>query len=214
MKGVLFDVLNRCSETDFLPEHRRYMAKDVNDPVLDLGAGTGAMFSYLGATAQRDGPIQLHAIEPDPSFRARAEQKAERVGLDIDIRSARAESLPYDDESFNTVIASTVFCTIPDVEQATREIDRVLKPNGELRFLEHVRSHGLHGRFQDRFAPLWKRIAGGCHLDRPTERLLAKSPLELTEIQEHDIDTRLTPVKRFIRGTATKTSEETAVNRN
>lgn len=188
------------------------MAQEVDGPVLDLGAGTGAMFSYLGATAQRDGPIQLHAIEPDPSFKARAEQKAERVGLDIDIRSARAESLPYDDESFNTVIASTVFCTIPDVELAMREIDRVLKPNGKLRFLEHVRSHGLHGRVQDRVAPFWKRMAGGCHLNRYTERTLTESPLELTEIEEYEIDTSFTPVKRFIRGTATKTNEGTTVN--
>lgn len=186
------------------------MAQDVDGPVLDLGAGTGAMFPYLGATAQRNGAIQLHAIEPDPAFKARAEQKAERVGLQVDIQSARAESLPYDDESFNTVIASTVFCTIPDVEQAIREIDRVLQPNGELRFFEHVRSHGLHGQFQDRFTPLWKRMAEGCHLNRSTERMIAESPLELIEIEEHDIDTALTPIQRFIRGIAIKTNEEAA----
>jgi ubiquinone/menaquinone biosynthesis C-methylase UbiE len=102
-----------------------------------------------------------------------------------------------------------VFCTIPDVEQAMREIDRVLKPNGELRFLEHVRSHGLHGRVQDQVAPLWKRMAGGCHLNRRTERMIAESPLKLTEIEEREIDTRFTPVKRFIRGMATKTNRET-----
>jgi ubiquinone/menaquinone biosynthesis C-methylase UbiE len=213
-KGAVFDALNWCSEKNFLPEHRRYLAQDVGDRVLDLGAGTGAMFPYIGATAQREGPIQLHGIEPDPSFRARAEQKAERVGLHIDIRNGRAESLPYDNESFNTVIASTVFCTIPDVDEAIREIDRVLRPNGELRFLEHVRSHGSHGRYQDRFAPLWKRIAGGCHLNRQTERTLAQSPLELSEIDEFEIDTAFTPVKRFIRGTATKAKEDTTVKSN
>jgi ubiquinone/menaquinone biosynthesis C-methylase UbiE len=213
-KGVLFDAINWCSEKSFLPEHRRYMAREVGDSVLDIGAGTGAMLSYIGATAQRDGPIQLHAIEPDPDFRARAEQKAERVGLCVDIRPARAESLPYDDERFDTVVASMVFCTIPDVEQALQEIDRVLKPNGELRFFEHVRSHGLHGRFQDRFAPLWKRIAEGCHLNRPTERILTESPLELTEIEEISIDTAFTPIRRFIRGTATKTSDDVAMKTN
>jgi SAM-dependent methyltransferase len=208
--GTLYDAINWCSEKSFLPEHRRYMAQGLRGSVLDLGAGTGAMFPYIGATALDDGPIQLHGIEPDPNFRARAEQKAERMGLPINIQSAGAESLPYDDESFNVVIASTVFCTIPDVEQAVREIDRILKPDGELRFFEHVRSHGSHGKYQDRFAPLWKRLAGGCHLNRPTERTLGTSPLEIVEIDDIHLDTRYAPIQRFIRGIATPTTENTS----
>jgi ubiquinone/menaquinone biosynthesis C-methylase UbiE len=164
------------------------------------------MFPYLGATAQRCGSIQIHGVEPNPHLRARAEQKAERVGFDIDIRAAEAESLPYADESFNAVIASMVFCTIPDVERALKEINRVLQPNGELRFFEHVRSDGSHGRYQDRFTPIWKRIAGGCHLNRRTGKTLAASPLELNELNEINMDFRFSPTKKLIRGIATKTT--------
>lgn len=205
--GAVYDAVNWCSERAFLPEHRRYLAQELRGSVLDLGAGTGAMFPYIGATALDDDPIELHGIEPDPHSRARAAQKAERIGLQIDIQSSRAESLPYDHESFDVVIASMVFCTIPDVEQALREINRVLKSEGELRFIEHVRSHGTHGRYQDRFAPLWKRVAGGCHLNRPTERTLGESPLEITEIRDIALDTSYAPVRRFIRGTATPITE-------
>jgi ubiquinone/menaquinone biosynthesis C-methylase UbiE len=201
--GAIYDVLNWYNEANLLPEHRRYLARGVQGPVLDVGTGTGGMLPYFGAVAQRDGPIQLHGIEPDPHLRARAEQKAERVGFDIDIRSAEAESLPYANESFTVVVASMVFCTISDVEQALEEINRVLRADGELRFFEHVRSDDSHGRYQDLFTPVWKRIAGGCHLNRRTGRTLANSPLEITEIDRFDTGMKYSPTKKCIRGTAT-----------
>lgn len=202
--GAICDALSWYNETKILPQHRRYLSRELQGTILDLGAGTGPMFPYFGAAAQRHGPLQLYGIEPNLHMKARAEQKAGRVGLDISLRSARAESLPYKAESFDTVIASLVFCTIPDVEQALQEIDRVLKPNGELRFVEHVRSDGKHGEVQDRIAPIWKRIAGGCHLNRRTGRTFANSQFELAEIEEITLDTRVSPTKRLIRGTIRK----------
>lgn len=97
-----------------------------------------------------------------------------------------------------------MFCTIPDVEQALEEITRVLKPGGELRFLDHVRSDGSYGQSQDRATPIWKRIFGGCHLNRRTEKKLSNSPLNLTEIDERGFDTNLVPINKLIRGVATK----------
>lgn len=160
------------------------------------------MFPYLKEAAQRDASLQLFGIEPDLYMRTRAERKTEDIGLDITIQQARAESLPFDDEHFDVVIASLVFCTIPDMEKALQEVHRVLKPGGEFRFLEHVRSTGALGQFQDVAAPVWQRLAAGCHLDRQTAETFTDSSLEVDELDTMNVG--MFPVKPFIRGTAVR----------
>ena len=198
--AATYDYFNRYAEKNLLPEHRQYLTQDLHGTVLDLGAGTGAMFPYLNEVAQQETSLQLHGIEPDPHMRTRAEERAKHIGLPIELRSTRAESLPYADDTFDVVIASLVFCTISNTERALDEIDRVLKPTGEFRFLEHVRSEGLLGQVQDLAAPLWKVIGAGCHLNRETKTIVANSPLEIVDIETLDIG--VVPVKRFIRGRA------------
>lgn len=198
--AATYDYVSRYAEEKIFPEHRRYLVRDLQGTFLDLGAGTGAMFPYFKEATQRTPSLQLHGIEPDPYMRTRAEAHAERIGLDIELRPVRAESLPYADDTVDVVIASLVFCTVPDPERALEEIDRVLNPTGEFRFLEHVRSEGLLGDVQDLAAPLWKVIGAGCHVNRQTEAIIANSALEIGEIDTLDIG--VVPVKRFIRGTA------------
>lgn len=200
--AAVYDRFTRHAEKNILPEHRRYLARDLHGVVLDLGAGTGAMFPYLKEAAQRDASLQLFGIEPDLYMRTRAERKTEDIGLDITIQQARAESLPFDDEHFDVVIASLVFCTIPDMEKALQEVHRVLKPGGEFRFLEHVRSTGALGQFQDVAAPVWQRLAAGCHLDRQTAETFTDSSLEVDELDTMNVG--MFPVKPFIRGTAVR----------
>lgn len=200
--AAVYDFTGRWREERFMPEHRQYLSADLHGAVLDIGAGTGDMFPYFKTAAERDSSLQLHGIEPDPSMKRRAEKRAVDTGIAIDLRSARAESLPYEDESFDVVIACTVFCTISDVERALTEIHRVLKPGGELRFHEHVRSDGVSGRIQDALTPLWKRVNAGCHLNRQTKQTIRNSPLELTELET--IDNPFQPMKR---GTAIKQTQ-------
>ena len=198
--AATYDYFNRYAEKNLLPEHRQYLARDLQGTVLDIGAGIGAMFPYFKQATQQTPSLQLHGIEPDPHMRTRAETEAKRLGLPIELRRARAESLAYADDTFDVVIASLVFCTIPNTERALDEIDRVLKPTGEFRFLEHVCSAGLLGQVQGLAAPLWKVIGAGCHLNRQTKTVFANSPLEILEIDTLDIG--VAPVKRFIRGRA------------
>lgn len=202
ISAALYDRLNRHCETTIVPEHRRYLARNLDGTVLDLGVGTGAMFPYFDAVICDEDRLQLHGIEPDPYMKRRADERARKIGIPLDIRRERAESLPYDDETFDVIIASLVFCSIPERERALSEIHRTLKPGGEFRFLEHVRSDGRLGRFQDAIAPLWKRIDAGCRLNRRTGTLFEGSPLEVREIETLDIGT--IPVKRLIRGTAVR----------
>lgn len=198
--AAAYDLVNAYAERRVFPEHRRYLARDLRGEVLDLGAGTGAMFPYFRDAAERRPSLSVTAVDPDPHMRTRAERSADELGLDVAVRPARAESLPFADGHFDAVVASLVFCTIPEPERALAEIRRVLEPGGEFRFFEHVRSPGWLGRLQDAATPLWKRLTGGCHLDRRTAETVADGPLELVDLAEMDVG--WVPVKRFVRGTA------------
>jgi len=82
-----------------------------------------------------------------------------------------AEALPFRDGTFDTVVASLVFCSVPEPARGLAEIKRVLRADGRLRMLEHVRSRRpWKAKFQDRVQPLWTRLSGGCHPNRDTER--------------------------------------------
>lgn len=193
--AAIYDPVTVFAERTILRPHREYLVRDLSGTVLDLGAGTGAMFPYLPNKHE----VSLHAIEPDPHMRQQAMSKANDLALEIDIRGAGAESLPYADDQFDTVLASMVFCTIPDMDTALTEVTRVLKPGGELRFFEHVHADGWRGRIQNIAAPLWRRLAGGCHLNRQTvSRLTAPQSFDVLDIERLDVG--VTPVWPFVRG--------------
>ena len=162
----LYDPVMSVPERVFLPDHREYLVADLSGTILDIGAGTGAMFPYFAGAGEEI--HSLHAIEPDPHMRRQAAERAETLDLDVTISDAGAADLPYDDDTFDAVVASLVFCTIPDVEAALDEIARVLEPGGEFRFLEHVRASSPVGPLHDVLAPGWYHAAGGCHLNRRT----------------------------------------------
>ncbi|ELZ01987.1 class I SAM-dependent methyltransferase [Natrialba asiatica] len=194
-------IVAALSERFDLAEHRRYLARELEGVILDLGAGSGAMVPYLQTAVQREPALRLHALEPDPDRRRQAEQTATTHNLDIHLQSGRAESLPYADDTFDVVIASAVFCTVQDPLLALEEVRRVVKPDGEFRFLEHVRSDGLRGYVQDVVTPLWKRIDNGCRLNRRTDDWIASGPFALDEIETLSIG--VSPSRPFVRGTAT-----------
>ena len=194
-------IISALSKRFDLTEHRRYLARDLEGVILDLGAGSGAMVPYLQTAVQREPTLYLHAIEPDPNRRSQAKRTANTHDLNIHLRSGRAESLPYADDTFDVIIASAVFCTIQDPSQALTEVHRVVKPDGEFRFLEHVRSDGLRGYVQDVVTPLWKRVDNGCHLNCRTDGWIAAGPFTLDESETLSLG--VSPFRPFVRGTAT-----------
>ncbi|WP_394327418.1 class I SAM-dependent methyltransferase [Halobaculum gomorrense] len=155
------------------------------------------MFPYVAAVESE--VTTFHAIEPDPHMRRQAEEQVRTHCLNVSIDDSPAESLPYPDNTFDVVIASMVFCTIPDVETALREVSRVLKPGGEFRFFEHVADDGWRGRLQTVLAPLWKRLAGGCHLTRQTaSRFAAEPAFDIVEVERLHLG--VPPIRPFVRG--------------
>lgn len=188
--------------------HREYLAADLSGRVLDLGAGSGPMFPYAADLGGDD--LAYHAVEPDPNMRRRAAREAKRTDLSVSLRDARGESLPYADDSFDVVLSGLVFCTIGDPDAALEEVARVLRPGGELRFLEHVRNDGWRARAQDRLTPLWERAAAGCQLNRETvARFVGHDAFGVLEIERTGVG--IVPVTPVVRGRLRRRGGEVSI---
>jgi len=134
--------------------------------VLEVGAGTGLQFQHYASGAS------VVAIEPHVRMAGAAAGRARRARARVSVVAADAEMLPFPDESFDTVVCALVFCTIPQPDVAAHEIRRVLRPGGVVHLLEHVRAnHTALALLQESLTPMWKRVAGGCHLARRTVEL-------------------------------------------
>lgn len=149
--------------------------------VLELGCGSGTNFSLY----DRETVSRIEALEPAPGMISRARKTADKLGLgaSVTFHEAGAEAIPLDDASVDTVVITFVLCTIPDWESALSEVRRVLKPGGEVLFSEHGLSPDAGvAKWQRRIEPVWKQLAGGCHLTRDTGVLLSSSGFQLNRI--------------------------------
>jgi ubiquinone/menaquinone biosynthesis C-methylase UbiE len=118
----------------------------------------------------------------------RAKRRAADAGREVTFVEAAAEQLPFEDDSFDTVVSMAVLCTVDDPPQALREIRRVLRPGGQLLFLEHVRAdEPRHSRRQDRLEGIWGVVAGGCHPNRRTLETIQEAGLDLADVQHGEL---------------------------
>lgn len=145
-------------------EHRGELLEGVHGRVIEVGAGHGANFRRYPPEV-----TEVIAVEPEPRLRELAQAATARASVPITVVQGTAEGLPAGDAEFDAAVASLVLCSVHDPAQALAEVQRVLRPGGELRFYEHLRSHhaGL-ARYQRVVDSFWPYLAGGCHVDRPT----------------------------------------------
>lgn len=164
--------------------------------VLEIGVGTGMNLQHYQAEQVRE----LVGIDPDPHMRARALPRAEVAGLPVQVVDAGAESLPFDDGTFDEVVITFTLCTIPDVDASIAEMRRVLVSGGRLHFAEHTRSDSrVTAWVQSAVDPVYTRIAGGCHLDRDAVALLESGGFEVETLHAHGrTPWNLTPVHRGV----------------
>ena len=159
---------------------RRRLVASARGRVLDLGAGTGANFAHFPAAVQG-----VVALDPEAGMLGAARPKAAAAPVGVALVAASAEALPFPDASFDTVVATLVFCTIPDPERALAEVRRVLAPGGRALLLEHVRSSSsLLGLAMDALTPLQRIVAAGCHLNRRTQSLVAEAGFRVESRKE------------------------------
>ncbi|KAA9162031.1 class I SAM-dependent methyltransferase [Amycolatopsis acidicola] len=155
-------------------EHRERLLRGLSGRVLEVGAGNGRNFAHYPRTVD-----EVVAVEPDGILRAHAERAAAVVP--VRLVDGDASRLPAADGEFDAVVYSLVLCSVPDVAAALAEAWRALRPGGEVRYYEHVRSgSAIAGRLQDLITPLWSRLGGGCHPNRDTEGSLRAAGFEVT----------------------------------
>jgi ubiquinone/menaquinone biosynthesis C-methylase UbiE len=149
--------------------------------VLEIGAGNGLNFAHYPATVD-----EVVAVEPEPFLREKAAGRAAEAAVTVRVIEGDADAIPLEDSSVDAAVASLVLCSVPDQARALAELKRVIKPGGELRVYEHVVSRKPgKAAFQRVFTKtIWKRIAGGCHMDRDTTAALSAAGFEGAESLE------------------------------
>ena len=176
--AAIYDRLMAASEQAGLAAMRAETARQARGRTLELGAGTGANLEYY-----TDAVSELVVTEPDPHMakrlRKRLAESPPAVGS-VEVVEASAESLPFEDAGFDSIVSTLVLCTVENPERVASELARLLRPGGRLLYVEHVRDPegGGLARWQDRLERPWGWFAGGCHPNRPTEPTLHAAGFE------------------------------------
>ena len=147
--------------------------------VLEVGVGSG-----LNLPLYAKGVSEVIGVDPSGPLLALARRRASEAVVPVDLRQGSATDLPLDSESIDTLVMTWTLCSIPEPLAALREIRRVLKPGGTMLFIEHGLSPdpGV-ARWQYRLTPLWRRFAGGCHLDRKIDDLVRVAGFDLAQLK-------------------------------
>jgi ubiquinone/menaquinone biosynthesis C-methylase UbiE len=208
--AYIYDPFLWVGERAGLRAHRHELLGQARGFTVDIGSGTGLNLPHY--------PDQLDDLvlaEPDAAMRARLRKRVDRSRLQARIVDAPAERLPFADQSVDTVVSTFVLCTVSAPDVALREIRRVLRPDGQLLFIEHVRSESPNlARWQDRLDKPWRRFAQGCRCNRATAELIAASGFEFAE--RHGAPWPAMPpiVRPLVIGSAQLRSSDMARNRS
>jgi ubiquinone/menaquinone biosynthesis C-methylase UbiE len=199
-----YERISKESEQRGTAQHRDRALAGLSGQVFEIGAGNGMNFSHYPGTV-----TEVLAVEPDDTLRHLAEQAAGHAPVPIRVVAGHATALPAQDNTFDAAVASLVLCSVPDVAGALAEIHRVLRPTGELRFFEHVRSEKpWYGLLQDAITPLWSQAGGGCHPNRDTTAAIRSAGFQITQIDRIVYSPlRFFPAHAHILGRAAKKSE-------
>jgi ubiquinone/menaquinone biosynthesis C-methylase UbiE len=196
-----YDRMIAGTERAGLGEMRRRLLSTASGRVLELGAGTGHNLAYY-----TDAVTELILAEPDPHMAKLLRERLEREGTaarQASVIEAPAEELPFDDGSFDAVVATLVLCTVENPARAVAEARRVLVEGGRFLYIEHVRSarRGL-ARWQDWLERPWGFFAGGCHPNRATDQLLAGAGFWIDSLERDKLPKAPPLIRPLIRGVA------------
>jgi ubiquinone/menaquinone biosynthesis C-methylase UbiE len=199
--AALYDRMLSGTEDAGLRDMRTELLAGARGRTLELGAGTGLNLAHY-----TDAVTELVLTEPDPHMarrlRTRLDDGSPAPGR-VEVIEAPAESLPFEDQSFDTVVSTLVLCSVESPGGATAEIARVLKPDGRLLYLEHVRSGDpALARWQDRLERPWGWLGAGCHPNRDTVAQLEATGLVAEPVQRDRLPKAPPIVRPLVRGEA------------
>ena len=196
--AAVYDRGLKSTEEAGLRDMRRELLAGAGGRVLEIGAGTGVNLDLYPDRVE-----ELVLVEPDPHMSKRLRERLAGSARAATVVEAPAERLPFADSSFDTAVATLVLCTVPDPAAALAEVARVLKPGGELLFVEHVRAGDPRlARWQDRLEKPWRFLGDGCHCNRDTVATIEASPLRLERLERDRLPKAPPIVEPLIRGSA------------
>lgn len=176
----LYDAVMGAAEVGPLARWRRSIVRPARGRVLEIGAGTGLDFRYYQPG------VTVVGIDVDAGMLARARGRTAAASATVLLVAADAEALPFRDGAFDDAVVGLSLCTIPHPNTALGEVRRTVRAGGAVRLLEHVRApNPFVARLQDWLTPAWRRLAGGCHLNRDAIATVRRSGLEIERITPH-----------------------------
>jgi ubiquinone/menaquinone biosynthesis C-methylase UbiE len=172
-------ILDRVMRQEPVRRQREKIVPRARGRVLEIGVGSGLNLAHY----DRAKVDKLSGLDPSLDLQRLARRRAEAAGIDVEFLTVSGEEIPLEDASVDTIVITYTMCSIPDVDRALKEMHRVLRPAGSLLFSEHGRApdEGVV-RWQDRLNPLWRRISGGCNMNRAIPDLLGAAGFKLAEL--------------------------------
>jgi SAM-dependent methyltransferase len=183
LSARLYDPVLWWGERTGLARNRHRLLSEAEGEVIEIGAGTGLNLGHYDPTRVE----RLVLVEPERHKAAILERKTRESGLEAEVVRAPASVLPFGDDSFDTAVVTLCFCTVPDPRESMAELARVLRPEGRLLFMEHIRSERPWlGSLQDLLKGPWARLADGCQCNRRTLDLLSEGGWEVEVLHTAD----------------------------
>jgi ubiquinone/menaquinone biosynthesis C-methylase UbiE len=176
-------VLEKGTAVKSLREPRRRVLAAARGRVLEIGFGTGVNLEHYPAQVE-----VITVVEPALELSKYAQRRIERTGRKVEVHVLGAEDLPFQNESFDTVVSTLTLCSIAPIDVALRQVHRVMKRDGQFLFLEHGRHPNPRvARWQNRLNPLQQRLAGGCNLNRSARELLQAADFQINASSDYQM---------------------------
>jgi ubiquinone/menaquinone biosynthesis C-methylase UbiE len=177
-KWLLPSLIDLSMRNKRLRPFRERIAGAAEGRVLEIGVGSGLNLRFYKQQAR-----EIFGLDPSPGLLARARTNAERLNMPVRLLEGSAEHIPLQSSSMDTVVMTWTGCSIPAVDIGLQEMRRVLKQSGRILFVEHGRAPepGV-ARWQDRLDPVWRRLSGGCHLNRQIDRLIGDAGFRMDRL--------------------------------
>jgi ubiquinone/menaquinone biosynthesis C-methylase UbiE len=172
-------LLELAMQNRLLDHYRQQTIETAQGLVLEVGVGSGLNLPLYGPAVTR-----VVGLDPSPQLLRLASRRAADAPVPVSLLQASAEHIPFADAVFDTIVMTWTLCSIPKPIAALIEMRRVLKPGGRLIFVEHGLSPEIRtARWQHWLTPYWKRIGGGCHLDRKTDDLIRAAGFQVDAVE-------------------------------